>query len=412
MAPAEQVQEDLIEAATISSWFLRFPAHVEARFEREVSAERCRRLVAQNWIGLAIYVAFLAGDWLLVRDIFWFSVFLHLCVMTPIMVGVNAVIRREPPVWLREGLLAVGIVLAVVAILGLTLASRSPLRTSEHLSVVLVILFATMVQRMRFGYVVATCLTSGVLYVATVSHLGQDAPWQRQAVASAVFCGVILFAVISCWNLEREQRSNYLLQLRDRVRNSELEALSRRDPLTGAGNRRALDEALGRCGGGAAGRRSTAVLLFDIDHFKSFNDANGHLAGDACLRYIASLIGAEVRDGVDRHYRFGGEEFVVLLESVDLAGACGIAERIRTVVRGAAIARDREGGGTVTLSAGVAVAFLETDLERHALLAAADGALYAAKRGGRDRVCSASGLVELPRYFLPGSGISRVISRG
>lgn len=389
MGRSGEVGEELIDAATKASWFLRFPSHIEQRFEREVSEDRCRQLVVHNWVGLAIYLAFLAGDFLLVRDIFWFSVFLHLCVMAPIMVAVNAVIAREPPVWLREGLLAVGIVLAVVAILVLTLVSRSPLRTSEHISVVLVILFATMIQRMRFGYVVVACLMSAVLYIAAVSHLNEGAPWERKVVACAVFCGVILFSVIGCWNLEREQRSNYLLRLRDRIRHRDLEALSRRDPLTGAGNRRALDEALARCGEGNIAPRSTGVLLFDIDRFKSFNDANGHLAGDGCLRQIAALIGTEVREDADRHYRFGGEEFTVLLEGVTLAEACVIAERIRSAVEAAAIPRERDGDEVVTLSAGVAVAVLGATTDVRSLMAAADAALYAAKRGGRNRVCAA-----------------------
>ncbi len=372
------------------SWRLRFAPALERCFESELAADRCRRLVVQNWIGLAIYLAFMAGDWILVRDVFWISVALHLCVMTPIMVVINAIIARRPPAWLREGLLASGIVLTTVAILGLMLASRSPLRTSEHISVVLVILFATMVQRIRFGYVVAACIVSAGLYVAAVSQLTEGAPWERKAIAGAVFCGVVLFSIIGCWNLEREQRSNFLLRLRDRARHRELEALSRRDPLTGTGNRRALDETLAHCMP-TTHALWTAVLLFDIDHFKSFNDVHGHLAGDACLRRVADLISANVRGSV---YRFGGEEFLVLLEGADLVEACAAAERVRQAVVAASLVRERASDGVVvTLSAGVAAAVLsETETIRH-LVADADLALYAAKRGGRDQVRAAPPVV-------------------
>lgn len=378
----------LIEAEQ-PSYRLRFAPALERRFEAEVADDRCRRLITQNWIGLAIYLAFTIGDFILIRDVFWVSVALHLCIMTPIMIGVNATLATRPPVWLREGLLASGIVLAVMAILGLMLASHSPLRTSEHISVVLVILFATMVQRIRFGYVVAACAVSAILYVAALSQLTEGAPWERKAVAGAVFCGVVLFSIIGCWNLEREQRSNFLLRLRDRYRNRELEALSRRDPLTGVGNRLALEEALARALPSASSHHPTAVLLFDCDHFKSFNDDNGHLAGDACLRRVAEIITANVNGG--SVYRFGGEEFLVLLGGAALGEAREVAERVRRAVADASIKRVRTSEDRVmTLSAGVAAAPLSETEAIRGLVADADLALYAAKHGGRDRVCVAS----------------------
>ena len=385
MQPAGNIAEEELDRATQATWRLRFAPPLERLFEDEAAIDRCRRLVLQNWVGLAIYLVFTLGDWILIPDVLWISVALHLCVMTPIMVVINAIIARGPPVWLREGLLASGTVLATAAVLGLMLASRSPLRTSEHISVVLVILFATMVQRIRFAYVLVACVLSCALYVAALSQLTEGAPWERNAIAGAVFCGVVLFSIIGCWNLEREQRSNFLLRLRSRIRHRELEVLSRRDALTGAGNRRALDEALTRCLP-TSHALPTAVLLFDIDHFKSFNDVNGHLAGDACLRSVAAIIAANVRDGAV--YRFGGEEFLVLLEGVELAGACAIADRVRAAVAGAAVPRTSD-SIVVTLSAGVAAAVLsETETIRH-LLADADLALYAAKHGGRDQVRAA-----------------------
>ena len=394
MEPAGDIGSQELDDASRPSWRLRFAPALERRFEDEVAAGRCRRLVMQNWIGLAIYLAFLAGDWILIRDIFWVSVALHLFVMSPIMVALNAILARCPPVWLRESLLALGIILATSVILGLTLVSRSPLRTSEPTTIVLVILFATMVQRIRFGYAVAACVVSAVLYVVAALQLSASGSWERESIVGAVFCGVVLFSLIGCWNMEREQRTNFLLSQRNRIRQIELETLSRRDPLTGAYNRRALDDALVRCS--AAGNAfSMAVLLFDIDHFKSFNDVNGHLAGDACLRRVAEVIAANVRDS--NVYRFGGEEFLVLLESVDLAGACAVAERVRQALAAASIPRERAADSSVvTVSAGVAAAVLnEAETIRH-LVADADLALYAAKRGGRNQVRSASAANALP----------------
>lgn len=153
------------------------------------------------------------------------------------------------------------------------------------------------------------------------------------------------------------------------------------DPLTGLFNRRALmqrggqliDEAL-------APGRPLAVVIADLDHFKHVNDRYGHAAGDAVLRATADTLRSELR-GVDYIYRYGGEEFVMLLPGADAAGAKATAERLRI-----AVAQSRPAGVEVTMSFGVAVEDRpDTDLDR--LLSAADTALYQAKAEGRNLVC-------------------------
>ena len=372
------------------SWRLAFPAALEARFEADTGDARCRRVIRHNYLGIAIYDAFLLGDYYLVPDIFRASLCLHLLVMTPIMGLVIAALARRPVAWKRESILAGGIVLGTAAILGLTLASRSPLRSSEHLSVVLVILFATMVQRIRFPYVLVAGIVSAVLYVAALSVFVHHDP-ARMAVADAVFAGVVLFSLVGCYNLEFEQRTAYLLGLRERLRNDELELISRRDPLTGLGNRRALDAAV------AQGRdRDTgpiSVLLVDIDFFKAFNDANGHLAGDDCLKRVAALISGNA--GLDRVFRFGGEEFLVLLDDVAPAEAFGVGERIRRAVEAAAIGCGGARDGVMTVSVGIASASGD-EASLASIIAEADRALYRAKRGGRNRVMRLGGLTTEP----------------
>ena len=371
------------------SWRLAFPAPLEARFEADVANERCRKVIRHNYVGISIYNAFLLGDWFLVHDIFAVSVVLHLLVMTPIMGLVIAIVSRRPPVWLREGLLAGGIVLGTMAILGLTLYSRSPLRSSEHLSVVLVILFATMVQRIRFRYVAVAALVSLALYVAALAAFVHHDP-ARMGVADAVFAGVVLFSLIGCYNLEYELRMSYLFGLRDRLRNEELDAISRRDALTGVGNRRALELAMKRhTGATAEATPSTALLLIDIDLFKTFNDDNGHLTGDICLSRVAGIIADDTRLGADRVFRFGGEEFLVLLEHSTLAEAVAIGDRIRLAVESAAISRGPTQPGVITVSVGAAAGLARERQGMVDLVADADRALYAAKHAGRNQVQAA-----------------------
>ena len=124
---------------------------------------------------------------------------------------------------------------------------------------------------------------------------------------------------------------------------------------------------------------SVALVMLDVDHFKSINDTHGHDRGDEVLRQLAGRLRATLRDS-DVAYRVGGEEFVLLLPGRDAGSALRVAERIRTAVAAGPLA-----GLPVTVSAGV-VSSTGTDLTLAETLRAADAALYAAKDAGRDRV--------------------------
>ncbi|SDK62259.1 GGDEF domain-containing protein [Billgrantia gudaonensis] len=167
------------------------------------------------------------------------------------------------------------------------------------------------------------------------------------------------------------------------------ETLAYRDELTQLLNRRAFFSV---CREQLASRRSAdpfAVVLIDVDHFKAINDSLGHAAGDQVLREVAGRFQAELRSD-DILCRFGGEEFALALPGNSLDAAAELAERLRLALRSRplAYAGQRFDG---TASFGVAaVAGDEVDLD--ALIKAADQAMYRAKRQGRDRVCTASGV--------------------
>jgi diguanylate cyclase (GGDEF)-like protein/PAS domain S-box-containing protein len=164
-----------------------------------------------------------------------------------------------------------------------------------------------------------------------------------------------------------------------------LRAQSVRDVLTGLYNRRYLEEVLEReVRRAARAEQSLGFLMVDLDHFKSFNDTYGHDAGDAVLRETAQFLGKGIR-AEDFVCRFGGEEFVVILPTADLETACVRGERLRSRMRELTIMYQGKSLGMVTISVGVA-AFPEHGRSPRELMAAADAALYEAKRGGRDRV--------------------------
>lgn len=168
-----------------------------------------------------------------------------------------------------------------------------------------------------------------------------------------------------------------------RQTNAQLENLSRTDPLTGLFNRRHLMATID-----AEVRRATrnkhafSILMMDVDHFKTYNDAFGHQAGDEALSKFAAVLKASLRD-VDCPARYGGEEFLALLPDTDICQAVEVAERIR-----ARLAEEPLTGGSVTVSVGVAE-FWKHGNSLESLIASADAALYHAKRHGRDRVIRA-----------------------
>ena len=170
-----------------------------------------------------------------------------------------------------------------------------------------------------------------------------------------------------------------------------LEELSVRDSLTGLANRRAFDRVLDRewrrC---LRGHDSLAIVLVDIDYFKQYNDRYGHLAGDECLKRVASVMAQQVHRPGDVIARFGGEEFIVVLPEADGAGAVAVAEHVRRAVMDLDILQERdEGTGCVTVSAGVASAIPSSD-DPTELINQADMALYRAKEAGRNQVQLAS----------------------
>jgi diguanylate cyclase (GGDEF)-like protein len=127
-----------------------------------------------------------------------------------------------------------------------------------------------------------------------------------------------------------------------------------------------------------------ALLLADVDHFKKVNDTHGHLVGDDVLRELASELRQQVRE-TDIVGRFGGEEFVILLSKTAPEEALRIAERLR---RGVGVVQVLAGDATVSVTISIGVAVLSVHgRDLFELLAAADLALYRAKKTGRDRVC-------------------------
>lgn len=202
---------------------------------------------------------------------------------------------------------------------------------------------------------------------------------------------------------ERNQQSksllkaNTLLEIEVNIRkqieqdlkdaNKELKLISSRDGLTGIPNRRYYDEYLEtEWERMARDRKPLSLLMCDIDFFKKYNDAYGHLEGDACLKSVAEAINKSCKRPADLAARFGGEEFAVILPDTDIDGAKLVAELIREAINNLNIGHYDSPESHVTLSIGASTLIPVHGGESRALVQRADAALYRAKAAGRNRV--------------------------
>lgn len=206
--------------------------------------------------------------------------------------------------------------------------------------------------------------------------------WRERAAITLILIGTLLVAILSLLGVAFRA---IIKQTSLEEHNTALGRLSMTDALTGVPNRRHFDLAFTKAF--ARHKRTAAalsVLIIDVDHFKSYNDINGHQMGDECIRLVATALSSVILRDVDLLARYGGEEFVAILDA-DSDGAITMAERLRKSVEDLGIKSGRP-GTLVTVSVGVASTSTCTTACSSELLKAADRALYRAKGCGRNQV--------------------------
>ncbi len=236
------------------------------------------------------------------------------------------------------------------------------------------------VRKVTLSIVVATLLVAAVMGYALGLIIVRPLDRLTRA-ASKVAAGDLEVELLATKGGEVGYLTEVFRDMVARLRTSrvELERLSVTDPLTGLDNRRRMMESLQN--EVLRSRRLEhvfSVVMADVDHFKLYNDAHGHPAGDEALKCVATVLRGALRD-VDSVARYGGEEFFVLMPETSVEEAANMAKRVRTL-----LAKHPPPAGAVTLSFGVAAYPAHGD-SGEALISAADEALYEAKRSGRDR---------------------------
>lgn len=387
-----QVDEALLAPRRL----LGFEPGIEQRFR---DASRRERLKATQLAGVlmsAFMCLFLLADHAMTPDVFTLALWLRLGFLALVAlltaITFNVRVGRWVPEWQ-----AMGISLSIVGLnLYLLSLSQSPLRQLQLLGSALVILYLNVLLRPRFKL---AALATGLMLVAmSLTGLSLAEAMRDLQLLLPVLLAIVATASCSLYflyQLEAEERHNYLMSLRHRLLrtrlagiNAELDQLARLDPLTLLANRRHADEHLTQLWQRTQHDHGhLAVLMIDIDHFKAYNDRHGHPAGDACLHAVAQALKHDLRRAGDLLARYGGEEFIAVLHNVPPDEALRTAERIAQAVRDLNVPHEDSPSQRVTISVGLCSGQVSGGrISVQDWVAAADQALYDAKRSGRDCV--------------------------
>jgi len=376
---------------------LRFPASIEVRFRQARKAARLDHFIRSGIVALLIFNLFLVTDWMMVPDVFEASLQLRLWVFTPIAASVIAfgilarrwVLENWPAIVPELVVLASGLFAAASMVFNLV-SSSSPYAVLYTAGLIPIVVYGNLVQRFRFSHALGFSILVCVQAAYVTGHPNAAAsPYAHLAPPLCLFVVAIsVYTLAMNYRMELEERRRFMgfdraqnLRMQLEASRAEFERLSRLDALTGIANRRHVDELLAdrqRAGAPAA------LLLVDVDHFKSYNDRYGHPAGDQCLRHVAQALSVPVVEAGGVLARWGGEEFVVLLSPGTAEQAGTLADALcRSVVASGLRHEASDVATVVTVSVGVAATARLTSADH--LLGLADDALYEAKRAGRNR---------------------------
>ena len=380
---------------------LRFPAELERGFLLESTPARLRQFFFSGFLSLLVYNGFLIVDYLMMPDVFWLSVQLRVLLFSPLsLFGLlmiwhfrHAAFWRDPK-WLDLAVLGSGL-LAAVSLLVILVNASGPWRDFYQVGFAVVVMYGNQVQRLRFNAALAFSVILQFIQLGCLlwlPHAMNRVLWPM----TLLMLTMVGFSLYANYVMERDERRRFLLAQHEKelskelaVINQQLQQLSRVDVLTALYNRRHLHEYLDQCWSRARLEGAAiSIIMMDVDHFKAYNDCYGHPRGDACLRQVADAMQRSLRRPGDLVARYGGEEFIAVLPHADLDTALAAAERLRAAVESLGLPHERSSTAqVVTASIGAATVLASLPgATPHSLIAAADQALYEAKRSGRNRV--------------------------
>lgn len=366
-----------------------FPPQLEDRYNRDTREGRSHNVKFTMLLGTCLYFLTALTDFAFLPDIGFDGLYLRLIALPPLLACpyVASHWRSRP----RELYLTATGLTVVTVLAFIPLLSASPLAPLAYTSAMLAVVYGNTTVQGRFPLACFVTVFSCVL-ISSLAMLQSPIGWA--VTIEALIAG--LLSLIANYQMERRARLTYLLLAREEQRIAALDAdrallraISDTDELTGVPNRGAFNRYCAAAFANPANEGvQVAVLMIDVDHFKPFNDHYGHIAGDACLRTIAETLASTIRRSDDVVARYGGEEFIAFLFNISPVQAELLAGRLCREVQELEFAHAARSDGLrqITISVGISTTTIGSKTSLRDLIAAADRALYAAKRKGRNRV--------------------------
>ncbi|MBU5635811.1 diguanylate cyclase [Geomonas sp. Red69] len=375
---------------------VRFPEPLESAFNEYYREKTLKHVRVALLTGFILYAVFGLVDGLLLpadRAHMWFIRYAVVCptVMAGLAFTYLPHLRR-----FMQPVVSLVMLVGSLGIVSMVYYDPTPTKNYYYSGILLLIMGAFTFVSLRLRYAVCWAMATTLAYEAVAiffNHTDVTILIQNTfSIVATIIIGAFSNSLMENY-LRRDFLNANLLEYENRqLQNAtlELRRLSISDPLTSLGNRRQFEVMLDQEWLRAVRSEAPiALIFFDIDFFKFFNDNYGHQAGDNCLKLVAQELGGFARRPGDTAARYGGEEFVLLLSGVGLDDAASIAESCRKAVEALQVPHSHSPvARVVTVSAGVAAMCPDRDASRSQLVEAADKALYRAKLKGRNRVVS------------------------
>jgi len=357
---------------------LCFSDFVEEEFRSAYSASSIQRTRLLPIIG--IFALLISTGQLLARnESQFFAVVFNVCVMLPVMVWALWVSFEPARHRLYQFLLATSAFLLGMWVT--SIVTRASMAGASYYfgAQIAWIFIVWLMLGLPFRHAAFISLTISAL--AIFGNSFWYLPPTEAAFATTMLLVINVLGAIGCYQLERAVRQSFL-------ESKELGELAERDGLTGLYNRRSFDEYLKRIWRQSRReQQQLTLMLVDIDHFKSFNDLNGHQAGDDALKAVAGVISLSAQRPLDFAARFGGEEFALVLFGPAEEYGRELPKQVREAIRALKVVH--EGSPTdhyLTVSIGVAIVHPDANRSIEGAIQMADEALYDAKEAGRNQV--------------------------
>jgi len=382
-------------AAVRFRWRVRIPQSLWPEFEHYILRQHRPFLLLTNIIAALAFFSYVLADALLIPDMAGASLLVRAVLLLVAMLDIWLVFGRSRNILLMDQLMPVHDLIATLSWFELLKRSHSPDVPTFLYASLIFIVFANLGVRVSFKGAVLSSLAISVAIMGNVALMNPHDS-KPVLVFSLVYLPVLLFCLFMSWSTTTSVRLAFYASQEQRRRKHELFTLNQRlqmlastDALTQVGNRRAFDLQLEEFWQQAQQHgRPFALLLVDIDYFKPYNDHYGHPAGDHILADVASTMVSCLRSGQARVFRYGGEEFAILLQTGSQDELLHIAQRLLQQVAALEVEHHYRPDGLahLTISLGAALSSLPGLQQATDLLTCCDRMLYRAKQQGRNQV--------------------------